>query len=85
MLNFGTTGFARLRDFLQRVHPIILCIMTRVYSCIALPNNLPPKSLIYLYAVQMTKNAYIGALVDGIVTDIHTYGLHLRIKNTDLR
>lgn len=33
----------------------------------------------------MTKNAYIGALVDGIITDIHPYGLHVRIKNTDLR
>jgi len=38
-----------------------------------------------LYVIQMTKNAYVGALVDGIITDIHTYGLHIKIKNTDLR
>lgn len=38
-----------------------------------------------LYVIQMTKNAYVGALVDGIVTDIHAYGLHIRVKNTDLR
>ena len=43
------------------------------------------KYLIFLYVIQVTKNAYIGALVDGIVTDIQPYGVHLRIKDTDLR
>ncbi|KAG0569585.1 hypothetical protein KC19_6G100900 [Ceratodon purpureus] len=32
----------------------------------------------------VAKNAYIGALVDGIVTDVQPYGVHLRIKDTDL-
>lgn len=33
----------------------------------------------------MSKNAYIGALVEGIVTNpIQPYGVHLRIKNTDI-
>ncbi|KAG0586749.1 hypothetical protein KC19_2G114100 [Ceratodon purpureus] len=32
----------------------------------------------------MTKNAYFGALVEGIVTEIQPYGVHIRMKNTDM-
>lgn len=41
--------------------------------------------LIFPYVIQMTKNAYLGAVVDGIVSDIQSYGVHIRIKDTDLR
>jgi hypothetical protein len=43
-----------------------------------------PKTLT-MYFTQIAKNAYIGALVEGIVTDIQPYGVHIRIKNTDMR
>ena len=62
--------------------------MIREYLCVAFSNKLQsaPKSLTrFIHFTQMTKNAYIGALVDGIVTEIHPYGVHIRLKNTDIR
>jgi ribosomal protein S1 len=37
------------------------------------------------FGTQMEKHIQAGALVEGMVKEIHPYGVQIQIRNTDLR